>query len=330
MFLFLASDIFAREITIAWNANTEPYLGGYWLYYGTASRTYTSKVDVGNQTYFTLFDLVDTENYYFAVTAYDVSRNFESSFSNEVSTKATTIGVFRKGVWYLDTNGNGLWETCQQSGGADFCVSFGQAGDVPVVGDWNGDGRTEIGVKRGNLWYLDYDGSGTWNAGDRTYNFGLTSDQPVAGDWNGDGRTEIGVKRGNLWYLDYDGSGTWNAGDRTYNFGLTSDQPVAGDWNGDGRTEIGVKRGNLWYLDYDGSGTWNASDRTYNFGLASDQPVVGDRNGDGKTKIGVFRNGSWYLDANGNGRWENCQQSGGADFCFSFGQAGDVPVTGRW
>jgi hypothetical protein len=44
----------------------------------------------------------------------------------------------------------------------------------------------------------------------------------------------------------------------------------------------------------------------------------------------VFRNGVWFLDANGNGQWEDCQQSGGADFCFFLGQSGDLPVTGRW
>ena len=57
------------KITLAWNANRELYLGGYRLYYGPACRTYTSMVDVGNQTII-LFDLGDSQPYYFAVTAY--------------------------------------------------------------------------------------------------------------------------------------------------------------------------------------------------------------------------------------------------------------------
>ena len=39
--------------------------------------------------------------------------------------------------------------------------AFGKAGDIPIVGDWDGDGITDIGVVRGNGWYLStgFDGS---------------------------------------------------------------------------------------------------------------------------------------------------------------------------
>ncbi|NJM12740.1 MAG: hypothetical protein HC889_13490, partial [Synechococcaceae cyanobacterium SM1_2_3] len=48
------------------------------------------------------------------------------------------VGVFRNGTWYLDYNGNGAWDGCQQQGGQDKCLfnSFGQADDWPVVGKW--------------------------------------------------------------------------------------------------------------------------------------------------------------------------------------------------
>ena len=32
--------------------------------------------------------------------------------------------------------------------------TYGQAGDLPLVGDWNGDGIDSIGVRRGNTFYL--------------------------------------------------------------------------------------------------------------------------------------------------------------------------------
>jgi len=43
------------------------------------------------------------------------------------------LGVFRNGTWYLDYNGNGLWDSCT----IDRCLPFvGLATDTPVVGDW--------------------------------------------------------------------------------------------------------------------------------------------------------------------------------------------------
>jgi hypothetical protein len=43
------------------------------------------------------------------------------------------IGVYRNGQWFLDLNGNGVWDGCivdARSG------SFGIAGDLPVAGSW--------------------------------------------------------------------------------------------------------------------------------------------------------------------------------------------------
>jgi hypothetical protein len=40
-----------------------------------------------------------------------------------------------------------------------MAYSFGQAGDKPVVGDWDGSGpQNKIGVFRSGLWLLDYSG----------------------------------------------------------------------------------------------------------------------------------------------------------------------------
>ena len=70
------------------------------------------------------------------------------------------------------------------------------AGDIPVVGDWNGDGKTKIGVFRNGSWYLDANGNNTWEPGvDAAISFGMAGDIPVVGDWNGNGKTKIGVFR---------------------------------------------------------------------------------------------------------------------------------------
>lgn len=82
--LFYSSLVSAAQVTLAWDANTEPDLAGYMIYYGFATRAYDYVVDVGDQTTFTLSGLEDGHTYYFAVTAYD-TEDLESDFSNEVT-----------------------------------------------------------------------------------------------------------------------------------------------------------------------------------------------------------------------------------------------------
>ena len=118
------------------------------------------------------------------------------------------IGVFRNttGTWYLDTNSDGFY-----AAGIDKEYQFGAPDVIPILGDWNGDGRTKIGVYKDGAWYLDYLGEGTWTANTKSYGFGAAGYTPVIGDWNGDGRTKIGVYKDGTWYLDYLGEGPWTA-----------------------------------------------------------------------------------------------------------------------
>lgn len=72
-------------------------------------------------------------------------------------------------------------------------ISFGTSGTQPVLGDWDGDGVTDVGTfdPVSGEWQLRTD------AGVRTirYGGGKYWDIPVTGDWNGDGVTDIGVWR---------------------------------------------------------------------------------------------------------------------------------------
>jgi chitodextrinase len=86
----LAAHAGAANFTLTWDAvttNTDGTpctdLGGYKVYYGTASHIY-NPIDVGNVLSHTMTGLLSETMYYFAVTAYDTSGN-ESVFSNEVS-----------------------------------------------------------------------------------------------------------------------------------------------------------------------------------------------------------------------------------------------------
>ena len=135
---------------------------------------------------------------------------------------------------------------------------------------------SKIGVFQRRCWYLDDDGSGTWNAGDRANSFGAPGWTSVIGDWNGDGTSKIGIYKDGTWYLDYNGNGVWDAGiDKVYIFGTVGWTPIVGDWNGGGTTKIGIYKDGMWYLDNDGSGTWNAGDQANMFGTVGWIPVVG-------------------------------------------------------
>jgi hypothetical protein len=73
----------AAEITLAWDANAEQDLSGYKVYSGTASRSYSGSVDVGNWTNCVMGGLEPGRTYYFAAKAYNATGS-ESDYSSEV------------------------------------------------------------------------------------------------------------------------------------------------------------------------------------------------------------------------------------------------------
>jgi hypothetical protein len=75
----------AATITLAWDPNTEPDLGGYLLSYGTASGQYTTTIDVGNVTSFLFAEPNPSVQYHLALRAYD-TEGLISPYSNEVVT----------------------------------------------------------------------------------------------------------------------------------------------------------------------------------------------------------------------------------------------------
>jgi len=86
-FVFLlcfVSQVWAAEVQLAWDPNSEPDLAGYRISYGTVSGIYTTTLDVGNTTSCTVHGLQDGIRFYFAATAYDLAQN-ESGYSNEVN-----------------------------------------------------------------------------------------------------------------------------------------------------------------------------------------------------------------------------------------------------
>jgi hypothetical protein len=252
------------------------------------------------------------------------------------------VGIFRSGFyWLLDVDGNRMWDDPP-----DRDAPYGGiAGDIPITGDWTGDGYTKIGIYRSsNGEFILDNGDEMFDSGDKVYSFLSTiggpqaGDIPVVGDWNGSGTTKVGIFRAGFeWILDYNGNGIFDQGDVVYQFGgVAGDVPVVGDWTGTGTSKIGVLReGFFWILDANGNGTFDGTapgqDLAFPFGgITGDVPVVGDWTGDGVSKVGMFRDGYfWVLDTADPAVTASTGSAPLSAFAFG-GIAGDKPVVGNW
>jgi hypothetical protein len=67
-----------------------------------------------------------------------------------------------------------------KNGSVNTTVSWGVSTDLPVTGDWNGDGFADVGIFRpATHRFLLKNGSVT-----TTINWGTDTDLPVAGRWS--------------------------------------------------------------------------------------------------------------------------------------------------
>ena len=233
----------------------------------------------------------------------------DSNFAGS-STTSSTIGMYRNGVYYLrNTN---------TAGKADLAFTYGKTGDIPVSGDWTGQGKDTVGIFRQGMFYLRNSNS-AGNADIPAFSFGAANDKPITGKWtNSQGKDTVGIFRQGRFYLassNSGGGGTVTA----FSFGAANDIPIVGDWTGRGYDTVGVFRQGRFYLtssNSDGGGTVTA----FSFGAAGDTPVVWRH--DGKDTVGIFRSGTFYL--------KNTNTAGNADLAFTYGTSGDKPVTGKW
>lgn len=147
-------------------------------------------------------------------------------------------------------------------GGNVTNTQWGIAGDKPVSGDFDGDGKQDLAVFRpsNTTWYV-------FRSSDNQFsqiNFGLASDKLVPADYDGDGKTDIAVFRGGMWLVLQSSNGQV----RTENFGLTSDVPSPADYDGDGKADLTVFRNGTWFLLQSQSGFLVTQ-----FGLAGEKPI---------------------------------------------------------
>jgi RHS repeat-associated protein len=225
-----------------------------------------------------------------------------------------TTGVFHPSnvTWYL--------KNTNATGPADIQINYGLTTDYPVMGDWDGNGTTTLGIYRNGSFYLR--NSNTNGNADIVFAFGASGDQPIAGDWDGDGIDTIGVYQSSTGTFILGSSNNAGTAVQTFSFGMSGDVAIVGDWNGDGLDTTGVFRPSTGVFYLKNSNDQSPADLQFTFGAPGDQPVAGDWNNDGIDTIGVYRNGTFYL--------RNANSTGNADLAFALGVSGDLPIAGNW
>ncbi len=144
LLLFIAQPS-AAQVILTWDPSTSAGVAGYWLYYGPQSGTYTTSIDVGTATTYTVAGLISGQTYYFAVTAYDPD-GVQSDFSNEVSmifappvssdveviVDNQDLNTAQTGTWY-GSYGDYPWEG-QSLYSATLDATFRWTPSLPVTG----------------------------------------------------------------------------------------------------------------------------------------------------------------------------------------------------
>lgn len=129
---------------------------------------------------------------------------------------------------------------------------WGGGSDIPISGDFDGDGKTDYGVFSNGIWNILK--SSTGNSSSYSIAWGSAGDTPVVGDFDGDGRSDITVFSGHDWKILK--SSSYFTQSITHQMGnqAAGDIPVVGDFDGDGKSDIAVFSGQYWYILKSGTG----------------------------------------------------------------------------
>jgi hypothetical protein len=234
-------------------------------------------------------------------------------------------------VWRAAT---GTWFWLTSSSGYNYAQQGSKAwgnkslGDVPMLGDMDGDGKVDLVVWRAStgtfFWVTSssgYTGQGQARLGDQSL-----GDKPFLADFDGDGKSDLAVWRANTgdwWWLT---SSSGYVTQRQVHLGSQSagDVPLLGDIDGDGKSDLIVWRAptGTWFWLNSYSGYSTLVNATWGKQSLGDVPLVSDFDGDGRADIAVWRasNGTWFWLTSGSGF------AGGFSVQWGSQSQGDKPI----
>jgi FG-GAP-like repeat/Ricin-type beta-trefoil lectin domain len=190
------------------------------------------------------------------------------------------------------SNGDGSFYTINNAISSTFYSYAAQPGARPVIGDFNGDGLSDIAIIGGTTTNLIpialSNGDGTFtvqpwvvNSGDTNFTTYSTwaGVHAVSGDFNGDGKSDIAITGGSGWWgipvAFSNGDGTfggvvgpinWGDGNFATYASWPGVQAVSGDFNNDGKSDIALTGGSGWWTIpvafSNGDGTWGVTNNS--------------------------------------------------------------------
>jgi len=223
-----------------------------------------------------------------------------SSPVDGASTDICPAGAICDTVAFVDNGGKWFRYDAADESATVNRFYYGNPGDAPFTGDWDGDGVATPGLyrRKDGFAYLRF--TNTQGIADVTFYFGNPSDLPIVGDFNGDGRDTVSIYRpseGRVYIINrlgINGGGLGRA-EYYYDFGAAGDLPFVGDFDGDGVDTIGLYRPSTGWVHLRNTNAAGPADVSFLIGTGWDSVFAGDWNGDGADTVAAYRQATGLL-----------------------------------
>ena len=200
----------------------------------------------------------------------------------------------------------------------------GNRAQARVLQDFDGDGRTDLTIYRGEFGFPGFITNKT-TGGIREVPWGGATFTPIHGDFDNDGKSDYallenaGLATHAYWYYSSDDSLHYTT------FPFVGGKPAVEDYNGDGKEQIALYNpaNGQWHIT-NGAGAPVTDIEVRSWGLPGDLSVPADFDGDGKAELAVWRpsSGHWIYLRTSDGQYVQEQ--------WGIGQFEDIPMPGDY
>ncbi|MBV9978310.1 MAG: VCBS repeat-containing protein [Hyphomicrobiales bacterium] len=276
---------------------------------------------------------IDNTLAHWTLNGAQIASNQQVTLGGNPATPDASWNVVGIGDFNGDQNADLLWRNANGSvidwtmNGAQIAsiqnVTLGGAPATPDaswnvagIGDFNGDGKSDILWQNTNGSLIDWTMNGSQITAAQNVTLGGTPVTPDAswriagiGDFNGDGKSDILWRNANGSLLDWTMNGSQIAADQSITLNGSPVAPDAswkvvgiGDFNGDGKSDILWQNANGSLIDWTMNGSQIAASQAVTLGGNPVSPdsswqiaQIADFNGDGKSDL-LWRNSSGSLE----------------------------------